>query len=49
MRILVMKRPMNPGVAGIENELCYDSKTRMFFGDAKKSLLTLIHEVRVLE
>jgi NAD(P) transhydrogenase subunit beta len=47
--IIVMKRSMNPGFAGIENELFYDSKTQMLFGDAKKSLLTLINEVRVLE
>ncbi len=47
--IIVMKRSMNPGFAGIENELFYNSKTQMLFGDAKKSLLALIHEVRVLE
>ena len=47
--IVVMKRSMNPGFAGIENELFYNSKTQMLFGDAKKSLLTLINEVRVLE
>ncbi|MBA4070702.1 MAG: NAD synthetase [Gemmatimonas sp.] len=47
--IIVMKRSMNPGFAGIENELFYNSKTQMLFGDAKKSLLTLINEVRVLE
>jgi NAD(P) transhydrogenase subunit beta len=44
-----MKRSMNPGFAGIENELFYDSKTQMLFGDAKKSLLALITEVRTLE
>ena len=47
--IVVMKRSMNPGFAGIENELFYNSKTQMLFGDAKKSLLALINEVRVLE
>ena len=47
--IIVMKRSMNPGFAGIENELFYDSKTQMLFGDAKKSLLALITEVRGLE
>ena len=47
--IIVMKRSMNPGFAGIENELFYDSKTQMLFGDAKKSLLALITEVRHLE
>lgn len=47
--IIVMKRSMNPGFAGIENELFYNSKTQMLFGDAKKSLLGLINEVRALE
>jgi NAD(P) transhydrogenase subunit beta len=33
--ILAIKRSMNPGFAGIENELYYDDKTLMIFGDAK--------------
>jgi NAD(P) transhydrogenase subunit beta len=48
-QIIVMKRSMNPGFAGIENELFYDGKTSMLFGDAKKSLTELIGEVRTLE
>lgn len=44
--ILVLKRSMNPGFAGIENELFYDDKTRMLFGDAKASLKKLVAEVR---
>jgi NAD(P) transhydrogenase subunit beta len=44
-----MNRSMNPGFAGIENEQLYDSRTRVLFRDAKKSLLALIHEVRVPE
>jgi NAD(P) transhydrogenase subunit beta len=44
--IIVMKRSMNPGFAGIGNELFYDTKTAMLFGDAKASLLTLIQEVK---
>jgi len=44
--IIVMKRSMNPGFAGIENELFYDTKTAMLFGDAKASLLKLIQEVK---
>jgi len=46
--VIVMKRSMNPGFAGIENELFYGSRTQMLFGDAKKSLLALITEVRQL-
>ncbi len=34
-QVIVIKRSMNPGFAGIENELYYDPKTQMLFGDAK--------------
>lgn len=44
--ILVLKRSMNPGFAGIENELFYNEKTVMFFGDARNSLLKLVNEVK---
>ena len=44
--IIVMKRSMNPGFAGIENELFYDDKTSMLFGDAKSSLEKLVAEVK---
>jgi NAD(P) transhydrogenase subunit beta len=44
--VIVMKRSMNPGFAGIENELFYNDNTRMLFGDARKSLTALIHEVK---
>jgi NAD(P) transhydrogenase subunit beta len=44
--IIVMKRSMNPGFAGIENELFYDDKTSMLFGDAKSSLEKLVSEVK---
>jgi H+-translocating NAD(P) transhydrogenase subunit beta len=44
--IIVMKRSMNPGFAGIENELFYDPKTSMLFGDAKSSLEKLVAEVK---
>jgi NAD(P) transhydrogenase subunit beta len=40
--IFVLKRGMNPGFAGIENELFYDNKTSMLFGDAKSSLNKLV-------
>jgi NAD(P) transhydrogenase subunit beta len=45
-RIIVMKRSMNPGFAGIENELFYNEKTSMLFGDAKASLSKLVAEVK---
>jgi NAD(P) transhydrogenase subunit beta len=46
--VIVMKRSMNPGFAGIENELFYSPRTSMLFGDAKQSLLKLIAEVKTL-
>ena len=39
--VIVLKRSMNPGFAGIENDLYYNPKTAMLFGDAKKS----VHEI----
>jgi H+-translocating NAD(P) transhydrogenase subunit beta len=47
--IIVLKRGMNPGFAGIENELFYNEKTSMLFGDAKGSLTKLVGEVKTLE
>jgi NAD(P) transhydrogenase subunit beta len=44
--IVVMKRSMNPGFAGIDNELYLDPKTAMLFGDAKESVLKLISAVK---
>ena len=44
--IVVMKRSMRPGFAGIDNELYLDSKTTMLFGDAKDSVLKLIAAVK---
>ena len=44
--IVVMKRSMSPGFAGVENELFFDRKTAMLFGNAKDSLLKLIAEVK---
>jgi NAD(P) transhydrogenase subunit beta len=44
--VVVLKRSMNPGFAGIENELFYNDNTRMLFGDARKSLLALIQELK---
>ena len=44
--IVVMKRSMRPGFAGIDNELYLDPKTTMLFGDAKESVLKLIAAVK---
>jgi H+-translocating NAD(P) transhydrogenase subunit beta len=45
---IVNKRSMKPGYAGIENELFYQPKTSMLFGDAKKVLQELIAEIKNL-
>jgi NAD(P) transhydrogenase subunit beta len=44
--IIVLKRSMNPGFSGIENELFYDPKCALLFGDAKSSLTQLVSEVK---
>ncbi len=44
--VIVNKRSMNKGYAGIDNELFYGNKTRMLFGDAKKMLQELVNEVK---
>ena len=46
--VVVLKRGMSTGFAGIENELFYNDNTRMLFGDARKSLTALISEVKNL-
>lgn len=44
--IIINKRSMNAGYAGIDNELFYDAKTKMLFGDAKGVLQKLVAEVK---
>jgi H+-translocating NAD(P) transhydrogenase subunit beta len=44
--VIVLKRSMNPGFAGIENELYYDPNTTMLFGDAKASVEKLVASVK---
>jgi NAD(P) transhydrogenase subunit beta len=46
--VVVLKRSMNPGFAGIENPLFYNPKTVMLFGDAKESIVKLIEDVKGL-
>jgi len=45
-QVIVLKRSMSPGFAGIENELFYAENTSMLFGDAKQSLGKLVHEIK---
>src|SRR6202011_1143877 len=44
--VVVLKRSMNPGFAGIENPLFVNPKTVMLFGDAKESIVKLIQDVK---
>jgi H+-translocating NAD(P) transhydrogenase subunit beta len=44
--IVFLKRSMRPGFAGIDNELLYDPKTTMLFGDAKDTLSKLVAAVK---
>ena len=44
--VIVNKRSMKPGYAGIENELFFRPKTSMLFGDAKDALTKLVAEIK---
>lgn len=44
--IIILKRGMGKGYAGIENFLFFNEKTRMLFGDAKSSLQKLVNEIK---
>ena len=46
--VVFLKRSMRPGFAGIENELLYDAKTTLLFGDAKDSLTKVVQSLKGL-
>jgi NAD(P) transhydrogenase subunit beta len=46
--VVFLKRSMRPGFAGIENELLYDPKTTLLFGDAKDSLTKVLQSLKGL-
>jgi H+-translocating NAD(P) transhydrogenase subunit beta len=46
--VIVLKRSMNSGFAGIDNPLFYDEGTTMLFGDAKKSVSEVSEELKAL-
>jgi NAD(P) transhydrogenase subunit beta len=46
--VIVLKRSMSSGFAGIDNPLFYDPKTAMLFGDAKSSVSDILSEVQAL-
>ncbi|MEU3271806.1 NAD(P)(+) transhydrogenase (Re/Si-specific) subunit beta [Saccharomonospora sp. NPDC006951] len=46
--VIVLKRSMSSGFAGIDNALFYDPKTAMLFGDAKSSVAGIVEELKAL-
>jgi len=44
--IIFLKRSMRPGFAGIDNDLLFDDKTTLLFGDAKDTLGKLVSAVQ---
>ena len=44
--VVFLKRSMRPGFAGIENELLYDPKTTLLFGDAKDTLTKVVQALK---
>ena len=44
--VFVLKRSMNPGFAGIENELFFNDNSIMLFGDAKETISRLVSELK---
>ena len=47
-QVVFLKRSMRPGFAGIENELLFDQKTTLLFGDAKESLTKVVAALKNL-
>jgi NAD(P) transhydrogenase subunit beta len=46
--VIVLKRSMSPGYAGIQNQLFFHERTKMLFGDAKATIQDLVSEVKNL-
>jgi len=44
--VVVLKRSMSPGFAGIDNDLFYEANSAMLFGDAKSSVEKLVAAVK---
>ena len=47
--IIVVKRSLKPGFAGIDNEIYFNPKTYMFFGDAKNAIQKLVEAVKAAD
>jgi len=44
--VMIIKRSLSPGFAGVDNELFYEDKTMMLFGDAKEMLTNIVNELK---
>jgi NAD(P) transhydrogenase subunit beta len=44
--VIIIKRSLSPGFAGVDNKLFYDQKTMMVFGDAKQVLLNILDDLK---
>lgn len=44
--VLILKRSLRPGFAGIDNPMFYEEKTMMLFGDARQSVIDLVNAVK---
>jgi NAD(P) transhydrogenase subunit beta len=47
-QVMVIKRRLNPGFAGVDNPLFYNDNTMMVFGDAKGTVLQIVASMRDL-
>ncbi|MEO1075858.1 MAG: NAD(P)(+) transhydrogenase (Re/Si-specific) subunit beta, partial [Bacteroidota bacterium] len=47
--VIVLKRSMRPGYAGIQNELFFRDNTQLLFGDAKDSIGNIVGELKELQ
>jgi H+-translocating NAD(P) transhydrogenase subunit beta len=47
--VIVLKRSMRPGYAGVDNLLFYQDNTQMLFGDAKDSISAVVSELKTLQ
>ncbi|MSV74737.1 MAG: NAD(P)(+) transhydrogenase (Re/Si-specific) subunit beta, partial [Actinobacteria bacterium] len=47
-QVVFLKRSMRPGFAGIDNEVLFDPKTTLLFGDAKESLTKVVTGLKAL-
>ena len=45
-QIIVIKRSLQPGFSGIENQIFFENNTRLILGNIKSSLIKLISEIR---